>query len=107
MKNGIVTRAVLYDMARLKGVPYLEPGTRIYVEDLEAWEKKTGVKVGPGRRLDHALGPVDAARDARAVGHQQGSRGIRSRGRSRGSRSGTSRSSAGKHRITRRSRKAT
>jgi Putative cyclase len=51
MKNGIVTRAVLYDIPKLKGVPYLEPGTRIYVEDMEAWEKKTGVKVGPGDAL--------------------------------------------------------
>ena len=48
MKHGIVTRAVLYDIARLKGVPYLEPGTRIFPEDLEAWEKKTGVRVGQG-----------------------------------------------------------
>jgi len=48
MKNGIVTRGVLYDIPKLKGVPYLEPGTRIYPEDLEAWEKKTGVKVGSG-----------------------------------------------------------
>jgi kynurenine formamidase len=48
MKQGIVTRAVLYDIPRLKGVPYLEPGTRIFPEDLEAWEKKTGVRVGPG-----------------------------------------------------------
>ena len=47
-RNGIVTRAVLYDMPRLTGVPYLEPGTRIYVEDLEAWEKKAGVRVGSG-----------------------------------------------------------
>ena len=47
MKNGIVTRGVLYDIARLKGVPYLEPGTRIFVEDLEAWEKKTAS--GPDR----------------------------------------------------------
>jgi kynurenine formamidase len=51
MKDGIVTRGVLYDMAALKGVPYLEPGTRIYPEDLEAWEKKTGVKAGPGDAL--------------------------------------------------------
>ena len=48
MKSGIVTRAVLYDIPRLKGVPYLEPGTRIYPEDLEAWEKKAGVRVGAG-----------------------------------------------------------
>ncbi len=48
LKNGIVTRGVLYDIPRLKGVPYLEPGTRITVEDLEAWEARIGVKVGPG-----------------------------------------------------------
>src|SRR5579864_7132361 len=47
-KNGIVTRGVLMDIPRLKGVEYLEPGTRIYPEDLDAWEKKAHVKVGPG-----------------------------------------------------------
>jgi len=36
------------DIPRLKGVPYLEPGTAIYPEDLDAWEKKAGVKVGSG-----------------------------------------------------------
>ena len=51
MKNGIVTRAVLYDIARLKGVPYLAPGDRIFVEDLEAWEKKAGVRVSAGDAL--------------------------------------------------------
>lgn len=51
MKDGIVTRAVLYDIARLKGVPYLEPGTRIFAEDLEAWEKKTGVRAMAGDAL--------------------------------------------------------
>src|SRR5262245_46050467 len=51
MKNGVVTRGVLYDIPRLKGVPYLEPGTRVYPEDLEAWEKKAGVKVGQGDAL--------------------------------------------------------
>ena len=48
MKSGVVTRGVLYDIPKLKGVPWLEPGTRIYAEDLEAWEKKSGVKAGPG-----------------------------------------------------------
>ena len=48
MKDGIVTRGVLYDIPRLKGVPYLEPGTRVFVEDLEAWEAQTGVRVGRG-----------------------------------------------------------
>ena len=51
MKSGIVTRGVLYDIPRLKGVPYLEPGTRIFPEDLEAWEKKAGVRVGAGDAL--------------------------------------------------------
>jgi kynurenine formamidase len=51
MKDGIVTRAVLYDIPRLKGVPYLEPGTRIFPEDLEAWERRTGVRVGTGDAL--------------------------------------------------------
>jgi kynurenine formamidase len=51
MKNGIVTRAVLYDIARLKGVPYLAPGDRIFPEDMEAWERKAGVRAGPGDAL--------------------------------------------------------
>ena len=48
MKQGIVTRGVLYDIPRLKGVPYLEPGTAIYQEDVEAWEKMSGVKIASG-----------------------------------------------------------
>lgn len=51
VKNGIVTRGILIDIPRLKGVPYLEPGTPIYVEDLEAWEKQAGVRVSPGDAL--------------------------------------------------------
>jgi kynurenine formamidase len=51
VKNGILTRGVLIDIPRLKGVPYLEPGTPIYAEDLEAWEKKAGVKVSAGDAL--------------------------------------------------------
>ncbi len=48
LKEGIFTRGILIDIPRLKGVPYLEPGTPIYAEDLEAWEKKTGVQVSSG-----------------------------------------------------------
>jgi kynurenine formamidase len=47
-KSGIFTRGILVDIPRLKGVPYLEPGTAIYPEDLEAWERKAGVKIGAG-----------------------------------------------------------
>jgi len=51
VRDGIMTRAVLYDIPRLKGVPYLEPGTRITVDDLEAWEAMSGARVGPGDAL--------------------------------------------------------
>src|SRR5438552_2982486 len=51
VKNGIFTRGILLDIPRLKGVPYLEPGTPIYVADLEAWEQKAGVKVAAGDAL--------------------------------------------------------
>ncbi len=67
MRNGIVTRGVIVDIPWLKGIPYLEPGTPIYPEDLDAWEQKTGVKIGPRRRgvrADRALG---AARGAGSV----------------------------------------
>ena len=47
-KNGIFTRGVLVDMAWFKGVDFLEPGTAIMPEDFEAWEAKTGIKVGSG-----------------------------------------------------------
>ena len=51
MKDGLVTRGVLVDMPRLKGVPYLEPGTKLYREDIEAWEAQAGVTLGPGDAL--------------------------------------------------------
>jgi kynurenine formamidase len=73
LHNGIFTRGILMDMPRLKNVPYLEPGTRIYPDDLEAWERKAGMKVSPGdavfvrtgrwaRRA--ALGPWNAGRES-------------------------------------------
>jgi len=47
-RNGITTRAVLYDIAALKGVDVVDPNVPITRADLEAWEKKAGVKIGPG-----------------------------------------------------------
>jgi len=47
-QEGIMTKGVLMDIPRLKGVDWLEPGTPIYPEDLAAWEKESGVKVEPG-----------------------------------------------------------
>jgi kynurenine formamidase len=48
LKNGIITRGILLDIPRLKNLPYLEPGTPIYIEDLEAWETKAGLRVTAG-----------------------------------------------------------
>ena len=48
LKNGIFTRGILMDIARSKEVAYLEPNVAIYPEDLEAWEKKAGLRVGSG-----------------------------------------------------------
>jgi kynurenine formamidase len=48
VKTGILTRGVIIDIARLKGVDYLQPGEPIYPEDLAAWEKLTGVSVASG-----------------------------------------------------------
>ena len=72
-KRGIFTRGILIDMARFKNVPYLEPSTPIYIEDLEAWEAEMGLTVSPGdavfirtgrwaRRAD--VGPWDIANEA-------------------------------------------
>jgi kynurenine formamidase len=77
LKNGVFTRGILIDIPRLKGVRYLEQGTPIYVEDLEAWEKQAGVKVGPGDALfirtgvwarRKALGPYARGRNAMDAG---------------------------------------
>ena len=52
LKDGIVTRAVLFDATRLPGKAtaqgWLEPGTPIHREDLEALEKLEHVKVSAG-----------------------------------------------------------
>ena len=45
---GFFTRGVLVDLPRLHGVDYLEPGTVITAEDLEAWEAEMGITVSSG-----------------------------------------------------------
>jgi kynurenine formamidase len=73
LKQGVITRGILLDIPRLKGVPYLEPGTPVYQEDVEAWEKQARVKVGPGDAVllrtgrwarREKLGPWPVARSA-------------------------------------------
>jgi hypothetical protein len=52
LKDGIVTRGILFDATRLPGKArpegWLEPGTAIHREDLETLEKIQRVKVSPG-----------------------------------------------------------
>ena len=52
LKDGIVTRAILFDATRLPGKAspqgWLEPGTAVHREDLETLEKLEHVKVAPG-----------------------------------------------------------
>src|SRR5262245_36369266 len=51
LKDGIVTRGILIDIPRLRNVSSLQGPTHVYREDIEAWEKQTGVKVSPGDAL--------------------------------------------------------
>jgi kynurenine formamidase len=76
LKNGIVTRGILIDIPRLKNVPYLDPGTPIYVEDLDAWERMAGVKISSGDAIfvrtgrwarREKLGPWNVAQSAAGV----------------------------------------
>ena len=48
MGPGYVTRGILVDLPRLRGVDWLDPSTPIYIADLEAWEDYAGVTVGSG-----------------------------------------------------------
>lgn len=52
LKDGVVTRGILFDATRLPGKAtaqgWLEPGTAIHREDLEALEKIQRVRVSPG-----------------------------------------------------------
>ena len=75
LKNGAITKAVLVDVPRLRGVPYLEPGTRVYRQDIEEWEAQTGATVESGdvllirtgrwaRRADETGGSGNAGMDA-------------------------------------------
>ncbi|MEU3278628.1 cyclase family protein [Streptomyces antibioticus] len=76
-RDGIVGRGVLLDIPRLRGVPWLEPGDHVTVDDLVAAESAQRVHVGEGdllfvrvghRRRREELGAWHAA-DARAGLH--------------------------------------
>ncbi len=48
ISDGIVTRCVLLDIARLRGVDWLAPGEAVFVEELERAETEANVRVGEG-----------------------------------------------------------
>ena len=75
LQGGVVTRGVLFDIPRLKGVPYLEPGTPIYMEDLDAWEAMAGVTVRPGDAIFIRTGRSRGCR--RVAGRSIGGRAAR------------------------------
>ena len=79
LKDGVLTRGVLIDIPRFRGLPYLEPGTPIYVEDLEAWEEQTGVRISSGDALFIRTG-VWARREAEGPWLRGRARGGRSAG---------------------------
>ncbi len=49
LKEGIVTRGILIDMSRLKQPR--SSATRVFAEDIEAFERQSGIKVSPGDAL--------------------------------------------------------
>jgi kynurenine formamidase len=48
MRDGLFTRGILMDIPKLTRVAYLPGKKAIYPEDLDAWEKRAGIRVGPG-----------------------------------------------------------
>ena len=48
LKTGIVTRGVLIDLPRLRGVSPLPDTERLLQEDVEAWEQMTGITISAG-----------------------------------------------------------
>ena len=74
MGNAYVTRGVLVDIPRLRGVNWLEPTTPIFVSDLEQWEQFANVRVAPGDVLLVRTGRWALRRRKGAVGVRLGRR---------------------------------
>lgn len=51
LASGVFVRAVLYDIPRVRGVDWLEPGEAVHREDLLEAEEALGVSVRPGDAL--------------------------------------------------------
>jgi kynurenine formamidase len=71
-RDGIVSRGVLLDIARLRKIDWMEPGERVFPEDLDAAERGQRVRVEEGDVLlvrtgrmarQKKLGPWDSRKD--------------------------------------------
>lgn len=80
-QDGIVSRGILLDIPRLRGVEWLEPDQSISVADLEAAEAAQGVRVESGDILlvrtgrharKRALGPWDSRVTLSGLHHEAG-----------------------------------
>lgn len=76
LKEGILSRGILIDVPRLKGVPYLDPGTPVLASDIEAWEREVGVRIEPGDVLLVRTGRWAKRADIGPYSLQGGSPGI-------------------------------
>ncbi len=73
LPDGVTTRGMLLDVARVRGVRWLEPGEGVFPDDLEAAEQLAGVRVEAGDavllRTGYGARKLERGPDAvRAVG---------------------------------------
>ena len=68
----VVGRGVLLDIARSRGVAWLEPGDQIHAEDLEACARSQGVSVGRGDIVLIRTGQMAQCRAAGELGRLRG-----------------------------------
>lgn len=64
IRSGVMTRGVLLDVARVRGVGWLEPGDAVYPEDLEACETFASTSVEEGDVILLRTGYGKKAREA-------------------------------------------
>ena len=73
--NGMLTRGVLIDVPALRGVDWLEPGEAVFPEDLEAAEKRFGVRVSEGSAVLLRTGYARRKREAGPLPPDRGQAG--------------------------------
>jgi kynurenine formamidase len=76
LKDGILTRGILIDVPRLKGVDYLDPGAPVLAGDFEAWEEQVGLTIGPGDVVLVRTGRWAKRADIGPYSLQEGSPGV-------------------------------